>query len=76
MSLSALRAAHSKSFACSLARQFMGKVCSTMHSRISGRARWSMLLIFVLIVGFGVFVFYPDLRIWVFEHITGRAMMR
>ena len=47
-----------------------------MQGTEAGKIRWTMVVILLFLAAFCLYVMFPDARIWIFEHVTGRTMMR
>lgn len=49
-----------------------------MESPVAGKARLPLVgyLIVMLLLGFCAYIAFPDVRVWIIEHLTGRPVMR
>lgn len=49
-----------------------------MKSGQSGRARLGAaeIIIVIVLAAFCVYALVPSLRVWIYEHLTGRGLMR
>lgn len=49
-----------------------------MDSFTGGKARLPLVgyLIVILLLGFCAYIAFPDVRVWITEHLTGRSVMR